>query len=545
MAMSKLIKLEGIDFVEPLPEELNCPICFGLLQDPFLTACCGNHFCEPCANEVRQSNNKCPLCQDTPLNGIINKGLKRKVNELKVYCTHKQTGCSWVGNLGKLEMHVAADKTDGECQFVTVKCPVSTQCGARVLRKSLEDHVKNVCGYRQFTCKYCGYQSTYITITTAHYSACHQYPVSCPNNCSAQTHPRSSLSNHLAMCPEQEVACDFSEMGCKEKMRRRLLQDHMEDNVLKHQLNISQAHKAQNETIKQLEKQVTDLSQNLRQSSGDWPLEYKLAIHKERKIDWSMYLSKMSAISLIYPVAPLVLEVTFTIRSSSVVCKCGNHLLDSWSTNPYCSFPFYSHPNGYKLQLSAKLVRNCPKCVMQYVQSSSMPDGAMLSTSVLVRIQPVDGEHDHELKWPFKKQINVTLLNKRGDKCHHKVEASYEGNRKGTLTLKKIVYKLPQQQTDEKVADDLKLLKQQFDELCQASSDDSDHHPLQQELDFDVYQKFYELSQPNSLIFPFDDEAIPSTPVKQTALSILRRRSQLSHRHKTVKVDFEVSVCYL
>ena len=137
MAMRKLILKEGIDFVETPSEELNCPICLGLLQDPFLTACCGNHFCEPCASKVKQNNNKCPLCQDTPLSGIINKGLK-------VYCCHKQTGCSWVGDLGKLEIHVAADKIDGECQFVTVKRPVSTQCVARVLRKSLDDHVKNI-----------------------------------------------------------------------------------------------------------------------------------------------------------------------------------------------------------------------------------------------------------------------------------------------------------------------------------------------------------------------------------------------------------------
>ena len=97
MAMSKLVK-EDIDFVEPPSEELNCPICLGLLRDPFLTACCGNHFCETCANKVKQNNNRCPLCQDTPLNGIINKGLKRKVNELKVYCRHKQTGCGQVGD---------------------------------------------------------------------------------------------------------------------------------------------------------------------------------------------------------------------------------------------------------------------------------------------------------------------------------------------------------------------------------------------------------------------------------------------------------------
>ena len=105
----------------------------------------------------------------------------------------------------------------------------------RVLRKLLEDHVKNVCGYRKFTYKYCGY------LCYRHYlslQGCHQYPVPCPNNCSPQTHPWSLLNNYLAVCPEQEVACDFSEMGCKEKMRRQLLQAHKETNISKHLLSI-------------------------------------------------------------------------------------------------------------------------------------------------------------------------------------------------------------------------------------------------------------------------------------------------------------------
>ena len=545
MAMSKLTLKEGINFVEPLSEELNCPICFGLLQDPFLSACCGNHFCEPCANKVKQNNNKCPLCQDTPLNGIVNKGLKRKVNELKVYCSHKQTGCSWVGDLGKLEGHIAADKTDGECQFITVKCPVSTQCGAKFLRKSLEDHVKNVCGYRQFTCKYCGYQSTYVTITSGHYSKCHQYPVPCPNNCSAKAHPRSLISNHLALCPEQEVACDFSEMGCKEKMKRRLLQAHMETNITKHLLNVSQAYKVQDKTIKQLEKQVTDLSQKVSKSSTScWPVEFKLTVNKERKLNWPLYLSKMTAISLVYPVTPLVLEVPLTVTIGTI-CKCGlNGTM--LIAQPYSSAPFYSHPDGYKLRLSAKLVNNCPKCVMQYVQSSILPSNYKLDTSLLVNIQLIDGEHDHELKWPFKKQIDVTLLNKVADNCHHKIGVSCEGNRRETLRLEKTADNLlqPLVQLDEEIVGDSKLLKRQYDEFCQASSVFSPVHLDQKKMHFNLYHKFYELIEPNSFLFPFEDKEIREISAVPSNSIAVRRMARRGFE-KTLKLYFEVAVCYL
>ena len=109
MAMSKLPK-DQLKFVNPPTEELNCPICLGILQEPYLTACCGNHFCEDCVEKVKEGASKCPLCQEAPLNGIINKGLRRKLNELKVYCMHKETGCNWIGDVGKLEKHLASGK---------------------------------------------------------------------------------------------------------------------------------------------------------------------------------------------------------------------------------------------------------------------------------------------------------------------------------------------------------------------------------------------------------------------------------------------------
>lgn len=519
-------KLAGIDFVEPLSEEFNCPICFGLLQDPFLTACCGNHFCESCADKVKKNNNKCPLCQDTPLDGIVNKGLKRKVNELKVYCTHKNTGCDWKGNFGKLDLHLAADKVDGDCQFVIVRCPVSTQCETKISRKLLENHIKNVCGYRQFNCIHCGYQSTYYSITTSHNNECLKYPVPCPNNCSTKTHPRSLLNSHLALCPEQEVACTFNEMGCKEKMKRRLLQEHMETNLLNHQVNMSQAYTMLLKDKKQLEEKVADLEQRVTKPSY-WPQEFKLTIKKERKIDWPLYLAKISAISFVYPVAPVVLEVPFVVTRSTI-CSCGRS--GSWLTaKSHSSFPFYSHPNGYKLQLSAKLVNHCPACVMQYLKAPSMPPVNKLSNSVSVDIQLMEGEQDHELKWPFKRQISITLLSKLTDSNHHRIEINCEGDRNEKLRLEK------------SGEDAKKLLQQQFDEVCQALS--SGYLQSQKDqLQLDLYQKFHELMEPNSLFFPFDDIEFPEIKPKSTLAA--KRQARLG-QETSMKLYFELAVCYL
>ena len=51
--MSKpAVDKELLNFVELLSEEYNCPICLGFLQEPYLTACCGNHFCKECIGNV-------------------------------------------------------------------------------------------------------------------------------------------------------------------------------------------------------------------------------------------------------------------------------------------------------------------------------------------------------------------------------------------------------------------------------------------------------------------------------------------------------------
>ena len=214
---------------------------------------------------------------------------------------HKETGCGWIGDLGKLEKHLAFGEIGGECQFVVVKCTVSNRCKVKILRSLLKHHVENVC---QFLCEHCGYQSTYLVITTEHYDQCSNYPLHCPNNCSKQTHPRGELDVHLASCTEQEVDCTFSEIGCKEKMKRRLLQQHLETNMLQHQMIMCTMIKALQKDNQELQKQMCILSK-----------ESAITV---RKIDLPLFLSKMTQSSSIHPVAPVVFEIPFTIAKKFI-----------------------------------------------------------------------------------------------------------------------------------------------------------------------------------------------------------------------------------
>ena len=241
MAQGKLSYKDQITFVEPPSHDFKCPICLGILKEPFLTSCCGNHFCKSCIITVKKNSSKCPLCKATPLDGIINKHFKRSLDRLKVYCVHKEMGCKWIGEYGNIEKHLDSDNEKGECQFVTVQCPLSIQCDSIILRKLLTIHCEKTCKYRPFVCKYCGLKSTYSDITTQHNDVCANYPLLCPNHCSRITYPRSQLNHHhMAECPEESIPCTFSEMGCKEIVKRRMLQEHLKTSAVMHQMVMCQ-----------------------------------------------------------------------------------------------------------------------------------------------------------------------------------------------------------------------------------------------------------------------------------------------------------------
>ena len=428
MAMSKLAK-DQLKFVDPPTDEFKCPICLGILQEPYLTACCGNHFCEACIEKVKENINKCPLCQETPVNGMVNKNLRRKLNELKLYCIHNEAGCKWIGDLGKLEQHLVIGEIKGECQYVLVRCTVSEQCKVTAPRKSITDHSKYHCQYRQFKCEYCKYQSTYLVVTTQHFDQCPKYPVPCPNKCSKQTYQRSQLVTHLASCPEQEVDCTFSEMGCKEKLKRRLLQQHLDTNMLQHQMVMCQAYRSLQQDKKKLEEQVACLTRDL-------------TVMVIKKTDWPLYLARMSQITPSHLVAPIILKVPFKLGKELLM---SNDFLHSYAPT-YYSPPFYSHPNGYKLKLSANLLCNDASNIAGFLMGFLCASGSLVGRvrgkiyGVSIGLCIVDGDYDDNLKWPFEEKVSITLLNERTDDQHHKIERYFKGNKGTKLLLRGVNY---------------------------------------------------------------------------------------------------------
>ena len=37
---------DDVEFIDPLPDSLQCPVCLSALKQPHLLSCCGSHMCE-------------------------------------------------------------------------------------------------------------------------------------------------------------------------------------------------------------------------------------------------------------------------------------------------------------------------------------------------------------------------------------------------------------------------------------------------------------------------------------------------------------------
>eukprot|EP00118_Oscarella_pearsei_P017447 m.172853 g.172853 ORF g.172853 m.172853 type:complete len:347 (+) comp39087_c0_seq5:29-1069(+) len=131
------------EFVEPLDKDLECPVCMSALKEPVLTSC-GHNFCCICAEKLTKYGKfQCPLdnqeCQERDV--FRDRKVERKVLSLLVYCSRKDQGCSWKGELRDIEGHIGER---GNCSYAELSCPFSeVGCTAKLKRTGIEMHLNN------------------------------------------------------------------------------------------------------------------------------------------------------------------------------------------------------------------------------------------------------------------------------------------------------------------------------------------------------------------------------------------------------------------
>ena len=215
-------------FAKDVCPELCCALCTEVLKEPHLTACCGQHYCNSCLKEWldhSSENHSCPHCRETNFTHLLDKSVERQVKKLEVYCEYRRDGCSWVGELCDLESHLS------KCDHGLTSC---SECGEKLKQQDLCDHLANDCILRECKCEHCGIEDLYRFIAGKHLGLCPDYPLKCPNKCSARLVKRKLLSKHLQRCPKQKVECQFRRVGCRSKFMRVDQRRHVAVNIHKH-----------------------------------------------------------------------------------------------------------------------------------------------------------------------------------------------------------------------------------------------------------------------------------------------------------------------
>ena len=204
-----------LNFVIDPSEDFLCPICTKVLVNPHVTDCCGQHFCEQCLTKWFQRGKICPHCRSTNFTHIRYLPLKRKINDLQVYCSNRKDGCTTITSVSRLDDHLR------ECLYATVKC--SYKCGQALFRKDLTNHTKNKCQYRPSTCRYCQKRYKHCFIFE-HLNRCPDFPVGCSKNCpNGSTVKHKDLSSHRLVCQLEPVNCP----KCLKNLLRQELQHHL------------------------------------------------------------------------------------------------------------------------------------------------------------------------------------------------------------------------------------------------------------------------------------------------------------------------------
>ncbi len=185
------------------------------------------------------------------------------------------------------------------------------------------------------------------------------------------------LDGHLGQCPLQPVDCDFRHAGCRAKVPHRDLDRHMQESLAAHLGLLCKHGQHKDDEIIALKAESQALKEKVETA------DRKIKAAEEKIQNLENQLASTCAIA----------------TPEFVMTSFREHQLkdDDWFTPP-----FYSHVGGYKISLR--------------VRANGRASG--VGTHVSVDLYLMWGENDDHLKWPFRGDITVQLINHREDKSH-------------------------------------------------------------------------------------------------------------------------------
>uniref|UniRef100_A0A8C2GCK4 TNF receptor-associated factor n=1 Tax=Cyprinus carpio TaxID=7962 RepID=A0A8C2GCK4_CYPCA len=409
-----------VEFDPPLESKYECPICLMGLRSAVQTPC-GHRFCNSCIKKsIRLVTLSC---------GLLNKHLLEytrgphglgQVKKLSLYLRGPNS-LNMVKK--KIEKHLS------HCKFATVPCP---QCLESVRKSHLDEHKSQQCLQRLMTCPACAGSFVYAN-KQIHEQICPFANTVC-EYCEMEL-IRDQLALHCDTdCLKAPVACTFSTFGCREKMPRNELAQHMQEFTQMHMRYMAEFLRSQSlsscpvpsiaahsssdergatarapescqckpelmnlrETVLELEGRLVRQDQQIRE----------LCIHNEtQKNQVTELRRKLSSLE----------EATRELEAQQYqgvyVWRLENfslHLRNQEAGQPIVlhSPPFYTGRPGYKLCLRLHLqTPNAPRC----------------SNYISLFVHTMQGEFDSQLSWPLQGTIRLAVLDQVEGEHHVEV----------------------------------------------------------------------------------------------------------------------------
>ena len=174
-----------------------------------------------------------------------------------------------------------------------------------------------------------------------------------------------SAGKSLEGCPFASIDCPLCYAGCEVTLTRQEIKEHLDKEVITHSL-------MQSNMLVSLRDENSILKAKIERTKGDL---------KELKNDQQcVTLSSLE----------------FTMEKFD---RFQGNMVD-WSSQP-----FYTHPSGYKMCLSAWL----------YGHLLNDDEEDTIDVYLSVGVALMLGEHDDQLKWPFRGDITIQLLDQERD----------------------------------------------------------------------------------------------------------------------------------
>ena len=411
------------EFVHTPSDTLICQICHFPSKEPHLSACCGHTFCKLCleaAKSVTFVARSCPMCRSEQFATIPNKQADRVIRGLLVYCSNKNLGCKWQGELNNMTAHMS--NNDG-CQFHEISCP--NDCGTLHQRQYLTNHVETECPRRKINCQYCHNTGEHRFIKGWHKQECPKFPLPCPNSCGVDYIHRDEIRKHISNCPFQLIQCKYHMIGCEVIMARKDQKEHNKEMMEEHlSLSVNKILANQHDAQKTI-RNLTDKLATAEEEIAALKQQLVILTDNNDKVLAKTEMKFQSKVAGVEPVKQKhITDLQSSIWRSDLVYKAamlssGNEILPVFvkmsnftekkrQRMKWYSDPFYTHSNGYKMQLSV------------------FPDGveAVEGSHVSVGLYIMKGPYDEQLQWPMKGKYEVKLLNQFIDSIHHSITDS-------------------------------------------------------------------------------------------------------------------------